>query len=61
MSVLFTLGAHSHNDHFLLNTSALMLAIIIMCSLVYFLYLNTQTILRYTGSNGEKIINRIVA
>ncbi|HTS45090.1 MAG TPA: MarC family protein [Puia sp.] len=64
MAVLFTLSAHSANDNFnnyLLNTAALMLSVIIMCAIVYFLYMNTGTLLRYTGSNGEKIINRIVA
>ena len=64
MAVLFTLGAHSANQNFttyLFNTTALMLSIIVMCVLVYFLYMNTQTLLKYTGSNGEKIINRIVA
>jgi len=64
MAVLFTLGAHSANQNFttyLLNTTALMLSIVVMCVLVYFLYMNTQTLLKYTGSNGEKIINRIVA
>jgi multiple antibiotic resistance protein len=64
MAVLFTLGAHSANQNFttyLLNTTALMLSIIVMCVLVYFLYMNTQTLLKYAGSNGEKIINRIVA
>ena len=64
MAVLFTLGAHSASQNFttyLLNTTALMLSIIVMCVLVYFLYMNTQTLLKYTGSNGEKIINRIVA
>jgi len=64
MAVLFTLGAHSASQNFttyLLNTTALMFSIIAMCVLVYFLYMNTQTLLKYTGSNGEKIINRIVA
>jgi len=64
ISVLFTLSAHSANDNFtnyLLNTGALVLSIIIMCALVYFFYLNTKTLLRYMGSNGEKIVNRIVA
>ena len=64
MAVLFTLGAHSANQNigtYLLNTTALMLSIISMCVLVYFLYMNTETLLKYAGSNGEKIINRIVA
>lgn len=64
VAVLFTLSAHSANDNFtdyLLNTAALVLSIIIMCALVYFFYLNTKTLLKYVSSNGEKIINRIVA
>jgi multiple antibiotic resistance protein len=64
MAVLFTLSAHSASDHFnvyLINTAALMLSVIIMCAMVYFLYMNTGKLLRYTGSNGENIINRIVA
>jgi multiple antibiotic resistance protein len=64
MAVLFTLSAHSANDKFssyILNSAALVLSIIVMCLMVYFLYLNTKKLLRYAGSNGEKIINRIVA
>jgi multiple antibiotic resistance protein len=64
MSVLFTLGAHSSSQDltsYLFNTTALLLSIITMCALVYFLYMNTETLLKYAGSNGEKIINRIVA
>jgi multiple antibiotic resistance protein len=64
MAVLFTLGAHSANVNvtdYIVNTTALMFSIIIMCALVYFLYLNTQKLLQYAGSNGEKIINRIIA
>jgi multiple antibiotic resistance protein len=64
MSVLFTLGAHSASQNitsYLFNTAALLLSIITMCILVYFLYMNTETLLKYAGSNGEKIINRIVA
>jgi len=64
MAVLFTLSAHSANDNFinyLLNSMALMLSVIVMCVLVYFFYMNTKTLLQYAGSNGEKIINRIVA
>lgn len=64
MSVLFTLSAHSANDNvtnYLLNTTALMLSVITMCVLVYILYLNTKNLLKYMGSHGEKIINRIIA
>jgi len=64
MAVLFTLSAHSANNNitsYFVNTAALMLSIISVCILVYIFYLNTRTLLRFAGSNGEKIINRIVA
>ena len=64
ISVLFTLSAHSANadiTNYLINTGAILLAIIVMCILVYFFYLNTKRIIHYLGSNGEKIVNRITA
>ena len=64
ISVLFTLSAHSASSdttHYFINTSALLLAIIVMCVLIYIFYLNTKTIINYLGSNGETIVNRITA
>ena len=64
MSVLFTLSAHSANEditHYLINTGAVLLAIIIMCVLIYFLFMETKQIIHYLGSNGERLINRITA
>ncbi len=64
ISVLFTLSAHSiasDKANYFINTGAILLAVIIMCILVYVFYLNTRTIINYLGSNGEKIVNRITA
>lgn len=64
ISVLFTLSAHSiayDKPDFLLNTGAILAAIIIMCILIYFFYSNTETFINYLGSNGEKIVNRITS
>ncbi|MBS1599957.1 MAG: NAAT family transporter [Bacteroidetes bacterium] len=64
MSVLFTLSAHSASEdttEYLINTSAIILSIIIMCVLVYIFYLNTKTIISFLGANGETIVNRISA
>lgn len=64
ISVLFTLSAHSANTNiksYLVNTGAIVLAIVIMCLLVYIFYLNTKTIIRFLGANGETIVNRITA
>ncbi len=62
ISVLFTLSAHSANagwKKYLVNTSAVLLAIIAICLLIYFFYFNTKRIINYLGSDGEKIVNRI--
>lgn len=64
LSVLFTLSAQSATGNFtnyLINTSAILLAIIGMCILVYIFFLNTEKIIHYLGSSGEKIVNRITA
>lgn len=64
ISVLFTLSAHSatvDKMNYLINTSAILLSIIVMCVLIYIFYLNTKKIIHYLGSNGEKIVNRITA
>lgn len=64
ISVLFTLSAHSANVHiqlYLINTGAILLAIIVICSMIYFFYLNTKKIIRVIGKEGEQILNRIMA
>ena len=64
ISVLFTLSAHSEGTDvrsYLVNTGAIMLAIVFTCMLIYIFYLNTKTIIHYLGSNGELIVNRISA
>ncbi len=64
LSVLFTLSANSATGNFsnyLINTGAILLAVIAMCILVYIFYLNTKRIINYLGSNGERIVNRITA
>ncbi len=64
LSVLFTLSAHGADKQFnvyLINTAAILLAIILMCVLIYFFFLNTKKIIRVIGPDGEKILNRIIA
>jgi multiple antibiotic resistance protein len=64
ISVLFTLSAHSmvtNLNSYLVNTLAILLAIILICILIYIFYLNTKTIINYLGSTGEVIVNRISA
>lgn len=64
ISVLFTLSAHSTNReaiHYWLNSGAILLAVIVMCVLIYIFYSNTKLFVRYLGSTGEQIFNRIMA
>jgi multiple antibiotic resistance protein len=64
ISVLLTLSAHGADTdlrQMLFNMAAIMLAIVLMCALVYVFYLNTQRIERYLGSQGERIFNRLIA
>lgn len=64
ISILFTLSAHSSDANravYIMNTLAIMLAIIVMCILIYIFYSKTKNIINYLGSNGEKIVNRITA
>jgi len=64
ISVLFTLGARSTQEdtrEYLMNTGALIIAIIVTCILIYIFYLNTKTLIQYMGPKGENIVNRISA
>jgi len=64
ISVLFTLSAHSENkaiSHYVMNSGAILLAIVIMCILIYVFYSNTKLFVRYLGSAGENIVNRLMA
>ncbi|MEJ1240134.1 MarC family protein [Chryseolinea sp. T2] len=64
ISVLFTLSAHSTTKdatHYLINSGAILLAVLLMCILIYIFYSNTKLFVRYLGSTGEQIFNRIMA
>jgi multiple antibiotic resistance protein len=64
ISVLFTLSARSvvfGSSDYYLNTCAIIVAILVMCVMIYIFYLNTKTIIHYLGPNGENIVNRVSA
>lgn len=64
ISVLFTLSAHSHGagiKEYILNTSAIVVSIILMCVLVYVMYLSSNTLIQRVGKKNEAVINSIVA
>ena len=64
ISVLFTLSAHSSNkdiSQYFINTSAILLAVIGMCVLVFVCYVNANKLINYLGSQREKIVNSFMA
>jgi multiple antibiotic resistance protein len=64
ISVLFTLSAHSADKktiQYLINTTAILIAVIAMCLLVFICYINANRLIKYLGSKREKIINSIMA
>lgn len=64
ISVLFTLSAHGASksiSHYLINTSAILIAVTAMCFLVFISYINANRLIKYLGSQREKIINNIMA
>lgn len=64
ISVLFTLSAHSANTHwknYLVNTSAMIISIIMMCFLVYLFYRNTSRLVKRLGTTGQTIADRFIA
>jgi multiple antibiotic resistance protein len=70
ISVVFTLSAQGagsasdlHNDlaGYFMNVAAIVLAVVAMCMLVYFFYLNTGTFVRSLGQESAKIFDRLMA
>jgi len=70
ISVLFTLSAqgagsafdpHANVAGYFMNVAAIVLAVVVMCALVYFFYLNTGTFVRSLGQESAKIFDRLMA
>lgn len=64
ISVLFTLSAHGASKNisqYLINTSAIIIAVAGMCFLIFVCYANANRLIKYLGSQREKIINNIMA
>jgi len=64
IAVLFTLSAHGASTDFgiyMLNISALLVSIILVCVLIFVFYVNTNRLISYIGSNNEQIIDRFMA
>lgn len=64
ISVLFTLSAHSSGkdiSQYLVNTSAILLAVIGMCILIFICYINANKLINYLGSQREKVVNSFMA
>lgn len=64
IAVLITLSAHVSKtgiSQWLIYTSAILLAVILICLLVFICYLNANRLINYLGSHREKIVNSIMA
>jgi multiple antibiotic resistance protein len=64
ISVLLTLSAHGQNNELkthLLNTSAILLAVFLMCALVYICYAFTPILIKKLGTRGEEVLNKLSA
>jgi multiple antibiotic resistance protein len=64
ISVILTLAAHEDETNVLthvLNLTALFIAIILICALVYVAYAYTNRFIHKLGPRGEQIVNRLSA
>ncbi len=64
ISVLLTLSAHGHDNDlsvYLINLSALIVSIVLMCLLIYFCYSYTPALIRRLGPRGSQVLNRLSA
>jgi multiple antibiotic resistance protein len=64
IAVLFTLsaqGANKNTYQYLINTGAILIAVTAMCLFIFFCYVNANRLIKYLGSQREKIVNNIMA
>lgn len=64
ISVLLTLSAHGSGkdiSQYIVNTGAILLAVIGICVLIFICYVNANRLINYMGSQREKIVNSVMA
>ncbi len=64
ISVILTLSAHEDESNLLVhitNLGALLIAILLICLLIYICYANTARLIHRLGPRGEQIVNRLSA
>jgi multiple antibiotic resistance protein len=64
ISVLLTLAAHNKGTtyvHSLINLSAVLIAVVAMCILIYVFYSNTTHIIQHWSTTERNIVNKITA
>ncbi|MNJ96779.1 inner membrane protein [compost metagenome] len=64
ISVLLTLSAHGHSRDvpvYLTNLASLIIAVTLLCAMVYVCYAYTPFLLKRLGPSGEQIVNRLSA
>ena len=64
ISVILTLSAHEDETNVLthvLNLTALFIAIVLICALIFICYTYTSCLIHRLGPRGEQIVNRLSA
>lgn len=64
ISVLFTLSAHGTEKTFsqyMIDVSSILISVIAMCVLVFFMYANTDWLIKKLGPKNEMIVNQIMS
>src|SRR6202012_3333895 len=64
ISVILTLAAHEEESNILnhlVNLSALFLAIVVICVIIYIFYSNAASLIHRLGPRGEQIVNKLSA
>ncbi len=64
ISVLLTLSSHTATKHvsdYLLNVSAIILSLVMICVLIFFMYANTNRIIETLGEKNKVVVNKIFA
>ncbi|MGB9763875.1 MAG: MarC family protein [Candidatus Saccharicenans sp.] len=64
ISVLLTLSAHGHSNHwptYFMNLSAIILAVVLMAVLIYFSFAFSPKLIKRFGPRGSLVVNRLTA
>ncbi len=64
ISVIFTLSAQSNEKsiwEYVFHTSSILVAVVTLCVLIFFIYSNTDLLMKRLGQKNSNIVNRIMS